>query len=575
MRTSAKWALLGVGLLVVSALAVATILVFVIAGRRIPSRSVLVVRATGAILDADERPPIEQVLGAEIETLPQTVQAIARAAKDDRIRAIRLEVGDIQAGWAVTQELRAAIGEFQSTGKPVYAYIASGGTQEYYLASVADKVYMLPGGMLLATGLLADAPFFLGTLDKLKITPDFERIGQYKSAAEQWTRDSMSDSQRRATEAILDSLYGQIVGDIAASRKIPEDDVRRAIDAGLLTPSEAVEQHLVDALLYPDQVRSEVSQVAGTDREVRVRAYRSAKGWWSHLGKRIAIVHANGTIVSGKSGSGAFGGQFVGSESLAKILEDVRDDDGIHAVILRIDSPGGSGVASDAIWRETQLLKQEKPLIVSMGDVAASGGYYIAMGADAIVADPGTITGSIGVFTGKFNMRGFYEEWLGLHREQIKRGANADLMSDYSSFSESQRVRLHAQLEDFYQGFVHKAAKGRGKKDEEIDKVAQGRVWTGAQAKEIGLVDELGGIAKAIEVAREKAGIGPDEAITVETYPRKKGFFELFTESDDDETKSKIPIPGTLGRMLAAMETQERVAADGPAFWFAGWTLHP
>jgi len=284
-------------------------------------------------------------------------------------------------------------------------------------------------------------------------------------------------------------------------------------------------------------------------------------------GRRIAVVNASGAIISGKGGTSSFGGEFIGSDSLAQILKDVREDAGIKAVVLRVDSPGGSGVASDAIWRQTRLIKDEKPFVVSMGDVAASGGYYIAMGADSIVAEPGTITGSIGVISGKFNFRGFWEDWIGLHRDQIKRGENADLFSDYQGFTDAQRELIRGQIEVFYRDFVHKAAQGRRKKDEEIDRIAQGRIWTGTQAKELGLVDELGGLKKAIAIARERAGIPASERITIETYPRRKSLLQAFTSEDDEVFSRRVAVPAPLDGVLAAFEIRERISRDGVVLW--------
>ena len=570
MRQSAKWALVGVGLLALSAIAVGVILVIVLGTARVPGNAVLVVKATGELADADTRSAIEQLLGGDVDTLAEITSSIRRAAADGRVKAIHLKVGDLQAGWAKTQELRSALEAFRDAHKPIYAHLEVGGMREYYLASVADHLSLLPGGMLMPTGLLADSPFFKGTLDKLKIHADMEHIGEYKSASEQWTRDSMSDSQRRATESILDSLYGQIVASISKSRGMTEDQVRHAIDEGLVTPERARTLKLVDDLLYDDQIEDELTKQFHNYAEVRIRSYKKQGGWGGL--KRIAVVNASGVIVSGKSGSSAFGGEFIGSDSLGQVLKTVREDDSIRAVVLRVDSPGGSGIASDAIWRQAVLLKNDKPLIVSMADVAASGGYYISMGADAIVAEPATITGSIGVISGKFNMRGFYEDWLGLHRDQIKRGANADLFSDYDGFTDDQRRALRAQMQDFYRDFVHKAAQGRGKSDDQIDRIGQGRIWTGAQAKENGLVDALGGLNEAVELAKKKAGIPIAERVALQVYPRKKSFFESLGSMDDDDVMaSRISLPAPLRKVIGDFEVRERIAREGIVLWAGGF----
>src|SRR5262245_1631919 len=566
MRTSAKWALLSVGLLALAASLVGVALVLVLGGVRVPGNGVLVVRATGELIDYDARSSLAQMLGGEVDTLPEMIDAIERAAKDNRIRALELKVQGLDAGLARTQELRDALASFRESNKPIVAYIETVGNRDYYLASVADTVYLMPGGMFMTTGLMADAPFFKGTLDKLKIRADMEHIGIYKSASEQWTRDSMSDAQRLVTNSILDGLYAQFVNGIAASRKISPAEVRAAIDRGMLTPEEAKEAKLVDDLLYIDQVEDAIKKRVGSYSEVKIRSYK--KGGGSRFGARIAVVNASGAIVSGRSGSGAFGGEFIGSETLSRLLKEVREERGIRAVILRVDSPGGSGVASDAIWRETRRFKDAgRPLIVSMGDVAGSGGYYIAMAADAIVAEPATITGSIGVFSGKFNMRGLYEDWLGIHRDQIKRGDNADFFSDYTGYTDEQRATVRRQMETFYRDFVHKAAEGRGKKDHEIDQIGQGRIWTGEQAREIGLVDELGGLRKAIEVAKRRANTGEHDRVSIEMWPRRKGFFQSLSGDDEVLSGRQIQLPARLQSALSAFEVRERIAADGPILW--------
>jgi len=566
MSRSAKWALLGVGLLALSAIMVGVVVVLVLGGVRVPGNGVLVVKVSGDLIDVDARSSIAQMFGGEVDTLPEIVESIERAATDPHIKAIELRVEGLDAGLARTQELRDALLEFRDSRKPIVAYLESVGNRDYYLASIADEIDLMPGGMFMTTGLLADASFFRGTLDKLKIQPEMEHIGAYKSASEQWTRDSMSEAQRMVTNSILDGLYAQFVDGIASARKRTVRQVRAAIDQGMLTPEEAKEAKLVDDLLYIDQVENSLRRRVGSYSEVKIRSYKKRGRY--RFGPRIAVVNASGAIVSGRSGNGAFGGEFIGSETLSRMLKEAREESGIRAVVLRVDSPGGSGVASDAIWRETRLFREAKrPLIVSMGDVAGSGGYYIAMAADTIVAEPATITGSIGVISGKFNMRGLYEEWLGIHRDQIKRGENADLFSDYTGYTDAQRATVRRQIESFYRDFVHKAAEGRGKKDQEIDLIGQGRIWTGEQAKEIGLVDELGGLTRAIDIAKTKAGIGARERVSLEVWPRRRGFFQGFSGDDDALMGREVRLPGRLKTILSGLEVRERIAADGPILW--------
>jgi len=568
MSKSAKWALLGVGLLALSATMVGILVVYALGGVRVPGNGVLVMRVSGDLVDIDARSPLQQVFGGETDTLPEMVDAIERAAEDTRVKAIYLRIQGLDAGFARTQELRDALKDFRAAHKPIVAYLETVGNRDYYLASAADDIYLMPGGMFMTTGLLADASFFRGTLDKLKIQPEMEHIGAYKSASEQWTRSSMSDPQRFVTNSILDGLFAQFIDGIAASRNLPPGQVRAAIDKGMLTPEEAKDAKLVDDLLYLDQVDDVLRKRVGAYSEIKLRNYKKTAGSRFGYGARIAVINASGAIVSGRSGSGAFGGEFIGSETLSQMLKEVREDSGIRAVVLRVDSPGGSGVASDAIWRETKLFREaNRPLIVSMGDVAGSGGYYIAMAADAIVAEPATITGSIGVISGKFNMRGLYEDWLGIHRDQIKRGENADLFSDYTGYTDAQRDTVRRQMEVFYRDFVHKAAEGRGKKDQEIDLIGQGRIWTGEQAKELGLVDELGGLRRAIEIAKHKAGLGARDRVSIEMWPRRKGFFQSLSGEDDALTGRAVKLPAKLQSVLSSFEVRERIAADGPILW--------
>ena len=566
MRTSTKWALVGIGLLALSAMAVGVILVLALSGTHVPGRAVLVVNASGDLPDHDMRSAFEQALGGEVDTLMDTVDSIERAGNDRRVQAVFLKIGDLQTGLAKVVELRQALADFRASGKPVYAFVETIGTSEYYLASVSDEVFLSPGGMVMVTGLLADSAFYKGTLEKLKIRAEMEHIGEYKSASDVWTRDSMSEAQREATTAILDSFYGRIVDDIAASRKMLPTAVRAAIDAGFMTPKEAKESGLVDELLYEDQAEAALRKKVGEYSELRVSNYKKGGGLHLVAGNRVAVVNAIGTIVSGKGGSSPFGGAYIGSTTFSRLLRDLRDDDGIKAVVMRVDSPGGSGVASDVIWREEERLRAKKPLIISMGDVAGSGGYYIAMGADAIVAQPTTITGSIGVISGKFNMRGFYDEWLGMHRDQIKRGENADILSDYQGFTDAQRDRLRRQIRAFYDDFVSKAAKGRKKTDAEIEKIARGRIWSGADAQKLGLVDELGGLRRAVEIARERAGIGPSESVSIEVYPRRKTLFQALSEDEDVFTRA-VKVPEPFGRVLSDLEMRRRVACDGIVLW--------
>jgi protease-4 len=356
----------------------------------------------------------------------------------------------------------------------------------------------------------------------------------------------MSEAQREVINAILDETFEYLIATIAEKRGITRAAVSDAIDRAMLTGMDAKELALVDRTLYRDQLKKEIKDQEGKKakfiedygskkKDVDLSSMAGLLALFSSLSEkkedvkedvpRIGLLYASGMIMSGENEESPLLGNVLGDRTTVEALQAIRKDDRIKALVMRIDSPGGSGLASDMIWREVVLTQKVKPVIVSMSDVAASGGYYIAMAADTIVAQPGTITGSIGVITGKFSLGGLYEK-IGLDVEIIDRGKNASLFSATSTFSETEREVVMKQMADFYRDFVTKAARGRKMTYEEIDRVAQGRVWTGTQALEIGLVDVLGGMDVAMNIAREKAGIGEDEEFAVIEYPKKKPFFE-------------------------------------------------
>lgn len=565
MRRGAKWLLvLGVFLalfVVVGVLATLS----VGTGPRVPRHAVLWVKLGSEIAEEDRRSPLERALGRRTLTVRDYLRVLRAAAADPRIEAAVVELQRFGGGWATATELRDALSGFRETGKPLLAFMEYGGNLDYYLASASDHVVMVPGGMLLVNGLLADVPFYKGTLDKVGIKADLEHIGDYKSASELYTRDSMSDAQREATNLILDGIYDTYVSSVARARALGPEAVTAALDEGFLTAERAKGLRLIDEVLYKDELIDSLTERLGSKPEqIKVAPYLGSLPEGRGR-ERIGLVYITGTIVPGESTTDPLGGSLVGSDTVAEALQKVREDTSIRAVILRVDSPGGSGLASDVIWREVELTRQEKPVVVSMSDVAASGGYYVAMGASAIVAQPNTLTGSIGVISGKFCLRGFYD-WVALRREQIKRGVNADILTDYQEFTPAQRALVRTQMEAFYKGFVHKAAAGRKRTEQEIDAVAQGRVWTGAQAKERNLVDELGGLDKALELARREAGVPENRPVTLVVFPKPKGWLEsLFPRGVEDSLANRILaglLPTQARRMLGDLRVRERLQAE-------------
>src|ERR1051325_8241975 len=417
----------------------------------------------------------------------------------------------------------------------------TGFNKDYYVAAACDKVYIPPSGELFVTGLAADVMFFRGTLDKLGVYPDVYQIGKYKSAGDMFTQKQMTDAHREYINSMLDDLYGHLVDGIVKGRGKSADDVKKIIDNAPYTARQAQEQGLIDGALYREDVEKMIKKNLGYNdndelRVVRASDYRkiTQESLGLNKGEKIAVVYASGDIMSGSSQFGSSGEETIGSDSLVRVLNEVRDDKSIKAVVLRIDSPGGSGLASDIIWRGIESLKSKKPVVVSMSDVAASGGYYIACNANKIVAQPSTITGSIGVVGGKPVVKGFYD-WIGISNQYVMRGKNDGMFRETEKFNDSEQAKFKEFLNNTYQDFITKVAKGRNKDKDYIDSIGQGRVWTGSQGKEKGLVDEYGGLDKAIEIAKQLANIPAEKSIQRVILPQPPGFLEqLMSASDDD-----------------------------------------
>ena len=446
------------------------------------------------------------------------VEAVDRAAGDPAVKGLLLRVGSVDTGWARVQELRDALVRFRKSGKPSWAHLEFAGNREYFLATGCAKVAASPTAMLDVSGLAAEVSFYKGTLDKLGVEAQFEGVGKYKNAPNQFTEVGFTAPHREQMEALVASLFDQYVRAVAEARGLSPQDVRALVDRGPFLAPEAKEAGLVDELLYRDQIEDRIPAAGRLSPAGYVKAGR---GFFDGRPK-LALVYAVGDIVPGEGQSSPFGGGLAGSDTIVRGLRQAGQDDGVRAIILRVDSPGGSGTASDAIWREVGVARRKKPVVVSMGDYAASGGYYIAMGADAIVAEPGTITGSIGVFSGKFSLRGLYGK-LGVSQETVRRGKNATLFSSWEPWTEEERAKVRGLNVAFYQTFITKAAEGRKKTPPEIDAVAQGRVWTGEEALRAGLVDALGGLDAAVDIARVRARIAKGQDVQIVVLPRGEG----------------------------------------------------
>lgn len=467
----------------------------------------------------------------KVTTTKDILDMLKYAAHDSKISGLVLKISPFNMGLAKVQEIRDAIENFKKSGKFIFSYMEFAGNKEYYLACSSEKVYLMPQGVVNLTGLLAEAYFYRGMFDKLAVSPDYEHIGKYKSASDVLTRKSMSPAQREATNSVLDSYYEQFIAGIASSRRLSKEKIRNSIDQGPFLAKEALERGLVDKLVYEDEFLDLVKKEnKGRLPIIAGKKYLLQTSRKAPLKPKIALIYGCGTIVSGSSLYHPLAGKFLGSETIAEAIRKARESSSIRAIIFRIDSPGGSAIASDVIWREVMLTKGKKPFIVSMSDVAGSGGYWIAMAADKIVAQPGTLTASIGVISGKFNLKGLYQK-LGINKEIISRGKHAEIYIDYQNFTDEEREILIKGMNDIYHNFVSKAAKGRNLTYEHVDEIAQGRVWTGEQGKKLGLVDELGGLEKAILLAKKAAKISEKSDVELVVYPKEKAWSGFLFES--------------------------------------------
>jgi protease IV len=493
---------------------------------QVASHSTLVLRVGG---DLNEMDP-GGVLGPFIESAPtvRSVTDMLRHAKtDSRISSVILKPSGAGALWGKVQEVRDAVVDFRRSGKPIVAYLEYGGEQEFYLATACDKVFLMPSATLDLTGVASYELFMRGMLDKIGAYPDGMHIGEYKTALNEFTEHTYTPAHREMAESLNTDLYEQLVRGIADGRHKSEAEVKSLIDHGPFLSEDALKAGLIDDVAYEDELDDKVKLGSPKPVYVDMNDYRQTSTPFGHGSQKIAVIYATGLIASGRSSYDTTGSQVTGSDTLIEYLRKARADEGVKAIVLRVDSPGGSAIASDVIWREVMLTRQQKPLVASMSDVAASGGYYIAMPANVIVAEPSTLTGSIGVVLTKFVIDGTLKK-LGLNMEGVSKGKYADLYSPVRPFSSDEKQRVFENMQATYNTFVEKAAQGRNTTPEKIDAVGQGRVWTGAQAKQIGLVDELGGLDRAVAIAKQRAKIPQDQDVELVVYPPKKSFYDIF-----------------------------------------------
>ena len=535
----------------------------------VPSAATLVLRPGGELQEVVPDDVLGQVLGRDVDTVRGFVENLHKAKRDSRIKTVLLMPSSLQLPyWGKVQELRDAVLDFRKSGKRVVAFLEYGGDREYYLASAADKVFLLPSSPLDLSGVASYEIFLRGAFDKAGAYPDFLHVGEYKSAANQLTEKGFTPEHREMTESLNRDMYDQLVRGIAQSRKKSEEDVRAILDQGPFVPDDALRLGLVDELAYEDQLPDREPGIE-EDEEDRVdgRSYQritpSSVGFRPR--SRIAVLYAVGTIASGRSTFDALNGAILGSETMVEQIREARDDSSIKAIVLRVDSPGGSSVASDVIWRELMMTRNDednRPLVVSMSDLAASGGYYIAMAGDSIVAQPATITGSIGVFGGKIAIGGALNK-IGVNSETVASGPGASINSPFAPFTPPQRAKLQGIMQAIYDDFVEKAAESRKTTPERIHAVAQGRVWTGQQAREKGLVDALGGLDTAVAIAKEKAKIPVDEDVELVVYTGQRTFYEALSETLGGASLLSRFIGRDDSRAIGALTTPMRLFKRG------------
>lgn len=465
--------------------------------------------------------------------LDDIVHRVREAADDERIKGIYLDLSVVSASFATLQEIRDVLLEFKESGKFIVAY-SEGYTQRgYFIASVADKVYLNPEGALEFNGLASQIVFLKGALDKLGIDMQVIKVGTYKSAVEPFILDRMSDENREQVTSFIGSIYNNFLLDIAASRGVHRDTLFAIADGMLVeTPEDALKHKLVDELMYKDGVLDELRSLLDVDKDKDIRSVSLTKykpeSTTSSSRNRVAVVYAVGDIVSGEGSDSQ-----IGSERISRELRRVRQDERVKAVVLRVNSPGGSALASDVIWREVDLLREEKPIVVSMGDVAASGGYYISAAADSIFAQPNTITGSIGVFGLIPNMQGLMNDKLGLSFDEVKTGEYADFLINVDRpLSGEEEAILQRSVNRVYDTFMKRVADGRDISVQQVDSIGQGRVWTGEQALAIGLVDRLASLDEAVEAAAAMAKL---EDYRLVQYPAVKQPFENIMGTSTDK----------------------------------------
>lgn len=516
----------------------------------IAGNSVLVLALTGELPEAAPVDvPIPFIQSQSTPTVRDLWASLRDAATDSRIKAVVLQPRNLLAGWGKLQEVRQELSDFKKSGKPVYAYLQGPGSREYYVATIADKIFLSPDDMLDVKGFRLEEMYFKGTLDKLGVGVQVDHIGQYKDAGDIFTRGNMSPDTREVLNQVLDQIYGDFCSTTGQARHKSADDMRALIDMGPFLAAQAKAAGLVDELGYEDQVYTDLKKKLSTGElnKTNIRSYfRAVPGRGDH----IAMLVGEGEIIRSESENALGNEGVIASGPFARAIRRVREDGSIKGVILRIDSPGGDAVASDEILHELKLLSARKPLVISMSDLAASGGYFISMTGDPVVSYPDTITGSIGVLYVRPNFHGLFDKF-GIQEDTLTRGKLANMDSLYAPLSDAAQQKLHDSIEATYRSFVSKVATARKKTYDQIDPLAQGRVWMGAQARQNGLVDQIGALDEAISLVRKRAKLTATGDTNLIMYPPRRSLLEVLTNSSSDGivesvalSKARKTLPG-------------------------------
>lgn len=535
-------------------------------GPAIPWNSELVLDLSGPIVE-QQPPDISNFFtGSRPLVLHEIDDAIDEARSDSRIRGLVVRIAPMDTGWAKLEEIHQHLLDFRSSGKPSVCYLGYDGeeNEEYYLATGCQQIWLVPTNSLDIRGMMAEATFLRGTLDKLHVVPNFLHIAEFKTATNEFTEKKFTPAHREEVTSLLTDLYNQYLSEVSSARDISRERFGALVQAGPFLAQDALQNKLVDRLGYWDQIQDYFRRRSGSWNPIGFAQYRQTLSNGS--GPRIAIIYASGEIVSGASQYTSTGGQVMGGDSVAAEIRRARMDSSIRAIVLRVDSPGGSSLASQVIRREVQLARRSKPVVVSMSDLAASGGYWISMSADKIVADPDTITASIGVLSGKMNIAGLYQ-LLGVSTDSVATSDNAMLYSDQENFTPAQQQTVQKMLNDVYANFTEGVASGRHLPISTVDQIAKGRVWSGERAKGLGLVDELGDTDRAIAVAKQLAHIPANESVEIVRLPRPQSFFDLLlarAQGDVRASQNAYASPQLLLQRLSQMVRTEPVRVQMP-----------